>query len=148
MCKIVTQHEFIIDTDLRRVSADERSATSTSTSTTDDSSSFESIYELDISRLLTFERKEYSDSVNRREHFDCDCSEITEQEYSMDESFCDVEELDLIQPRITEETKRLNLETAPRKHQWKRSLQVVGVCVGIPTLLLLLDPSTGKSTRH
>lgn len=144
------QHEMIIDTDLRCVSVNKSSVSSMSTASSDDSSC-ESIFELDISRLLTFQRMEYSGPISTRVSFDCDCSDITEQEYSMEESFCDVDELDRIRTPVTKEAESseppLNLEVTQKTNHW-RKLQVVGVCVGIPSLLLLLDPSTGRSTRH
>ena len=150
MHQTLPQHEMIIDTDLRCVSADESSVSSMSTASSDDSSC-ESLYELDISRLLTFQRMEYSSSIGSRVSFDCDCSDITEQEYSMEESFCDIDELSVIRAVVTKEAEPSqplsNLEISQRMNNW-RKLQVVGVCVGIPSLLLLLDPSTGRSTRH
>jgi hypothetical protein len=148
MYPTVAKHEMIIETDIRCVvSVDESTITSNSTgSSSDDSSSFEYFYDLDISRLLAFRRSEHYHSIGTRMSLDYDCSEITEQEYSPNESFCDVDELDLVRRLVNKEADPLNLEIVSRR-TWRRLQIVGGVCVGISSLLLLLDPQAGRPRR-
>ncbi|CAJ1934521.1 unnamed protein product [Cylindrotheca closterium] len=149
------ENEIIIETGIRYLSLDDEitiASNSTVSSSDDSCSSSESLYELGISRLLAFHRSGRRHSTDSKTIFDPDCSEITEQEYSTEESCCDTDDdLDIPRTLVTEEADPSDAEISSRST--RRKLQVVGVCVAgvcvaIPSLLLLLDPQQADRSKR